>query len=198
MNLFFVRDTLMRAIERKKTLLALSVLFLFMTILGICLVSSPAVYEYQLSVTDKFMTEICFSDDSVFLIFLSRTAGFSLLLLLVLAGGIHPAALLLPLAVLLYRAFTFGGSLYVFFSFYGLSGGLVVFVLYLPVHLCVDVCLLLAASLSVGRAFGFCFCKNDFLGLLWDFLALLILIVLVCFIEMILLLVLFHPIGNIL
>ena len=113
MNLFFVRDTLMRAIERKKTLLALSVLFLFMTILGISLVSSPAVYEYQLSVTDKFMTEICFSDDSVFLIFLSRTAGFSLLLLLVLAGGIHPVALLLPLAVLLYRAFTFGGSLYV-------------------------------------------------------------------------------------
>ncbi len=196
MDLFFIRDVLQRGWERKKTLIALSAIFLILTVVGICCVSQPAVYEYHLSLCDKFVTDVCYSETNVFLIFPARLLGHSLMLLLILAGGLHPAAVLLPIAVLAYRAFTFGGSLYVFFTFYGFSGGLIVFVLYLPVHLCVDAVLLFAAAISFGRAFSHC--REGLIGILYDALALFVCLATILLGETILLLVLFHPIGNIL
>lgn len=198
MDLFFVRDCLARAAERKKTLILSALLFLTTAILGMCFISEPAVYDYHLVLCDKFVSEVCYSDVNVFVIFLSRIAGHALLLLLVMAGGVHPAALILSAAVLFYRAFTFGGSIFVFFSYYGFTGAVMVFVLYLPVHLCIDAVLLLAFSVSCGRAFACSCTKEGIFAIFMDFLALLLLVAAVCLAEALLLLILFHPIGNIL
>ena len=83
----------------------------------------------------------------------------------------------------------------IFFSVYRLTGALVVFVLYLPVHLLFDCLFLAATSLSCGRARRFC--GEDFFCLLWDFLVLLAITAIVCLAEAILLLALFHPLGSI-
>ncbi len=198
MDLFFLKNFFGKVFERKKTLIFFCVLMLLFTILGMCFISSPAVYAYHLSVCDGFLLDICYSDTNVFFIFLERAGGCLLLVVLILVGCLHPVALILPLAVLIYRAFTFGGSLYVFFDYYGMSGAMVVFVLYLPIHLLSDALLICAAAVAFGRAFCFCFTLSDFLGLLWDFLTLLLLVVLVYLAEMLLLLALFHPIGKIL
>ena len=129
------------------------------------------------------------------MIFFERTAGHTLLLALILLGGIHFAALTIPAAALFSRACTFGGSIVIFFSVYRLTGALVVFVLYLPVHLLFDCLFLAATSLSCGRARRFC--GEDFFCLLRDFLILLAITAIVCLAEAILLLALFHPLGSI-
>ncbi len=165
---------------------------------GIVFIKTPAFYEYHLKICDRFLDRVCYSDRSVFLIFLERTAGNALLLVLVLAGGLHPACLPLPAVVLLYRSYTFGGTLAILFSVYAFPGAVVAFVLYLPIHLLVDVALLLAAGTSVCRAFCFSFCAGDWKELLCDFLAFLALLVLICLLETVLLLALFHPLGNLL
>lgn len=198
MDRFFLRNFFGSVFSRKKTLIFLALLVLVFLILGACFVTSPAVYDYHLSICDGFLTDICFSDTNVFVIFLQRTGGCALLLLLILIGSIHPIALLLPIAVLIYRAFTCGGCLYVFFDYYGFTGGMIVCVLYLPIHLCLDAVLVFAATTAFARAFSFRFCANDFLDLLRDALILLLLVIAVCLVEMILLLALFHPIGKIL
>lgn len=194
---FCVRDVFSRALEHKKLLAAFAAGFLICVILGAVFVKTPAGYNYHLRIAEKFLDRVCFSERSVVVIFFERTAGHALLLALVLLGGIHAAAIVLPSVVLFYRACTFGGSLVIFFSVYRLTGALVVFALYLPVHLLIDCVLLLGTSLSCGRAKGFCFCGGDWLLLLRDFLTLLALIAIVCLAEMILLLALFHPLGNV-
>lgn len=196
MSLFFVRDCLLRAIERKKTLLMFAALFLLSAVLGLCFVNRPAVYYYHINLCGRYVDRVCFSDANVFLIFLKRTAGHALLLLLIVAGGIHPATVVLSASVLVYRAYTFGGSLYILFSVYGMTGALIALILYLPIHMLIDGVFLLGCSLSCGRAR--CFSRGNLLELLYDFLVLLALIALICLLEMILLLALFHPIGNIL
>ncbi len=193
-----VRDCVCRAAERRKTLLVLAVVFLAMAVLGICFYQTPAFYDYHLTLCERFVDRVCYSQQSVFLIFLERFAGNALFVLVILAGGVHPVALVLPPLTLCYRAYTFGGSLAVFFSVYRLSGALIVFVLYLPVHLLVDVVLLGGAALSFSRAPRFKFSKGDLRELLCDFLILLVLIAAICLLEMILLLVLFHPLGYLL
>ena len=198
MNFFFAQNFAARALERKKTLIFLAAVLVIFTILGLCFVSSPAVYEYHLSVCDSFVLDVCFSDTNVFFIFLSRLGGCALLIALVLVGSLHPVAIILPVAVLVYRAFTFGGSLYVFFDFYGLSGAMIVLILYFPIHLLTDALLLLATSVSIGNAFRFCFTRADVFGLFKDFLTALLCAVFIYLAEMILLLALFHPIGKIL
>lgn len=198
MNFFFLQNFASRALERKKTLIFLAAVTLLFTILGLCFVSSPAVYEYHLSVCDGFVLDVCFSDTSVFWIFLKRLGGCALLIVLVLIGSLHPVALILPIAVLVYRAFTFGGSLYVFFDFYGLSGAMIVIILYFPIHLLTDALLLLTTTVAIGNACRFCSTRADFFGLLKDFLTALLCSVFIYLAEMILLLALFHPIGKIL
>ena len=198
MDLSFLRNVLSGVFERKKTLIFLSLLIVLFTILGMCFLTSPAVYEYHLGLCESYLIDVCYSDKNVFLIFLGRCGGCMLLVLLILIGGLHPAALILPVFVLIYRAFTFGGCLYVFFVQYGLTGAIVVFILYLPIHLLTDIMLIFAATLSFGRAFRFCFCEHDLKELLWDTLAMLLICMAVYLIEMILLLALFHPIGKIL
>ena len=123
-------------------------------------------------------------------------AGCSLLLLLTLLGGVHIVGIALPSAILLYRSYTFGGQIAVLFGVYGFSGSIVALVLYIPIHVLIDAVIVLAASLSACRARCFCFTKRDFCELGLDFLAFLLLIVAVCLLEMILLLAVFHPLGN--
>ena len=187
-----------RALERKKTLIFFAILTVLFAVLGMCVINSPAIYEYHLTVCDGFLTDICYSDTNVFVIFLERAGGCALLALLILVGGIHPVALLLPIAVLVYRAFTFGGSVYVFIDFYKISGAMVVIILYLPIHLAADVILIFAATITCGRAFHFSFCRTDLWGIVCDFFTVLFFIALVYLAEMLLLLALFHPIGKIL
>lgn len=192
-----MRDCLARSWERKRTLLVFLALFLAGFVLGICFVKEPAFYEYHLSACERYLSRVCYSDRSVFTIFLERTAGCALLLLLVLIAGVHVAALAVPPVVLLYRAYTFGGSVAVFLGVYSVSGFFVVFALYLPMHLLIDAVLIAGTAVSFGRAPRFCFSKGDFAELALDFLALLILVAIVCFFEMFLLLAVFHPVGYV-
>ena len=198
MNPFFcVREVFSRALERKKLLAAFTAGFLACAVVGAVFSKTSAGYAYHLKFCRRFLENVCFSDRSVFLIFLERTAGHALLIALVLLGGVHLAGLCLPAAVLIFRSCTFGGSVVVFFSAYRLTGALVVFALYLPVHLLADALLLAAAALSCGRARSFRFCREDWLLLLRDFLVLTAIAAIVCLAEMILLAALFHPLGNV-
>lgn len=198
----FCRDTcygvFSRAFERRRTLILLLVLVLVGAICGMAFFKTPAFYEFHLRSCDRFLDRICYSDRNVFVLFLERTGGCVLLVALYLIGGVHIAGLFLPAAGILFRAYTFGGTVAVLFSVYRLPGALVVFVLYLPIRIMTDAVLLLAAALSVARAPAFCFSRSDFRDLLLDFAVLSLLIVLVCLIEAILLLALFHPLGNLL
>lgn len=165
---------------------------------GIIFCNTPAFYEYHLKICDRFLDRVCYSDRSVFLIFLERTTGCVLVLLPVLAGGFHPVCLPLPALVLVFRGYTFGGTLAILFSVYEFSGALVAIVLYLPVRLLTDCVLLIAAAVSCSRAFRFSFCSGDLRDLLLDLAFFAVCMVLVCLLEMLLLLVLFHPLGNLL
>ncbi len=196
MSLPLFRDCLSRVIARKKTLLVFAIVYLAGIILGICFVKTPAFYEFHLNRVDRFLVQIVYSRRNVFLIFLERTAGCALWLALLALSGIHFVALAVPPAVLLYRSYTFGGSIAILCSVYGVSGLLVVFVLFLPIHLLTDAVFLGATVLSCGRAGTFRFCRSDLTELLFDFLALLAVAALICLLEMLLLLVIFHPVGQ--
>ncbi len=191
-----VKNCCERALSRKKTLIIFAVLFLTGMVLGIIFIKTPAMYDYHLARCDRFIDRVLFSDRSVFVIFLERTFGHILILLLLLFSGIHPAALVVTPFVLVFRAYTFGGSIAIFFSVYRLSGTLLVLALYIPIHLLLDAVFFLAVAVSFERARRFC--KRDFGELLCDLAVFACIIALICFAEMLLLLILFHPIGNIL
>ena len=165
---------------------------------GIVFIKTPAFYDYHLKICDRYLDRVCYSDKSVFLIFLERSAVSVLLLALVLAGGFHPVCLSVPVLVLFFRSYTFGATTAVLFSVYSFPGAVVALTLYIPVHLLLDFVLLLAAGVSFSRAFGFSFCGSDFKDLLADLLLFAALTVLVCLLEMVLLLALFHTFGNLL
>ncbi len=198
MDLSFFSGCLERIREHKRMLLLFGILYLLGIVLGFLFITTPTAYEYHLTLCERYLDRVCFSDRNVFVIFLERSAGRTLLLVLILLSGVHLAALFVPSAVLLYRAYTFGGSIVILFSVYRVTGVLVVFVLYLPVHLLIDAVLICATALSCVRAPHFCFCKKDFTGIGGDLIALSIFILLVCLIEMLLLLAVFHPIGTLL
>lgn len=198
MDLFFLRSFFARVFERKKTLIFLALLTVIFTILGMCFLSSPTVYEYHLTLCENFILDVCYSDTNVFLIYIERLGGCALLIALMLVGCIHPIALLLPLAVIVYRAFTFGGCLFVFFDYYGMTGAMIVFIVYLPIHLLTDALLIFAATVTTERAFRFTFCASELFEVLWDALVLLLMAAAVYLAETVLLLALFHPIGKIL
>ncbi len=196
MDLSFIRDCLFRIRERKVTLLVIASLFLVGIVLGIAFARTPAFYDYQQNLCDRYLYRVCYSDRSVFVIFLERTAGASLLLLITGLSGVHVAVLAVPCALLLYRSYTFGGSIAILFGVYGVSGAVVALVLYIPVHLLIDAALIASTALSFGRARCFHFHKQDVCALLLDLLALFLLIAAVCLLEAILLLAIFHPLGN--
>ena len=198
MNIFFrFRECFGRAFERKKTLLVFAVLFLAGMVLGLIFVTTPAMYDYHITVCDRFVNRVCFSDRSVLEIYIERLAGHAVLLAVIGLSGVHIIGCIFPPIVLVYRAYTLGGSLYIFFSVYRFAGALIVIGHYLPVHLAVDAVLCFAGALSYGRAARFCFGKQDWLFLLSDFLLLLALLAAIGLAEMLLLLALFHPLGNI-
>lgn len=199
MNLFaHFRGCLGSALERKKTLVFVAAVYVLFFIVGACCARSPAMFEYNRNLCARYIDRVCYSDTDVFVLFFTRLLGHGLLFVLVLAGSIHPAAMLFPAAVLLYRSFTFGGSVVLFFAVYGAAGALVVFILYLPIHLLIDVSLLLACSRSCGRCTSFCFCGDDLLVLLLDLLCFVLVAVAVGAVEGLLLAALYHPLGNIL
>lgn len=194
--LFFMREGLGRAFERKKTLLILALVFLAGVICGIIFIKTPAIYGYHLNLCEKYVDRVCYSDRNVFLILIERFAGGALLVAFVIAAGCHPVCLIFPPLLLFYRAYTFGGSIAIFFSVYRLSGALIVFGLYLPIHLLIDCVLFLAAAFSFARAPSFC--KNELKPMLTDLLFLLVLVTAICLLELLLLIILFRPIGNLL
>lgn len=104
----------------------------------------------------------------------------------------------IPSIVLFCRAFIFGGSFVLFFSVYKVTGAVVVFVLYLPIHLLLDVLFLFAFALSCARCTRFCFSKSDLSMLFGDFLVFTAGTVIVSILEGVMLVALFHPIGNLL
>lgn len=191
-----VENCLSRALCRKKTLVALGIFYLIMLILGICFFRTPAFYVYHINACDRYLTRVCYSDRNVFLIFLERTAGCAVLVVLISLAGVHFAGLILPPVVLVYRAYTFGGCTAILFSVYKFSGAMIALVLYLPIRLLTDAVLLLAAALSFARAGCFCFTKRDFFALAGDALILTLFCAIICLLEMLLLLALFHPIGS--
>lgn len=197
MNLSFVKDLISRAFERKWIPVCLLLLLLCSIMSGIVFIKTPVFYDYHLKICDRFLDEVCYSDRSVFLIFLERFCGNALFLALVMLGGLHPAALVLTTTAIAFRGYLFGGSLAIFFSVYRFSGALMCITLYLPVHLLLDAVFFVAAAITFSRAFRFSFCSTDFKDLLLDFLLLCILILAVCLLEMLLLGVLFHPMGHI-
>lgn len=198
MSLSFFRDCFTRVCERKRILLFVGIFFLIGFILGISFVRTPAFYDYQLNICDRYLYRICFSDRSVFLIFLERTAGCGVLVAVVLFSGIHILGCVVPPAILLYRSYTFGGTVFILFGVYGVSGAIVALVLFLPIHIMVDVVLIAATSVSFGRCRRFRFMKEDFMELLCDALAFFLVVTAVCILESILLLAIFHPLGNLL
>lgn len=199
MRLFLpVKDCMGRGLSRKKTLIAFAVLFLLGIILGIVFLKTPAVYDYHLARCNKYLERVLYSDRNVFLIFFERTIGHAFVLAVLVITGIHPAALVITPFVFAYRAYTFGGSMGIFISVFRLSGALVIFPFYLPIHLMIDAVFLLAVAVSFERASNFCFNKSGWKELACDFLIFFIFIVLICLLEIILLVIFFHPIGNIL
>ena len=198
MGFFSFRDCFGRALAHRKTPIVFAVIFVLCFVLGIAFIGSPSVYDYHLNACERFLDRVCFSSRSVFVIFLEHTAGNALLLALFLFAGIHPAGLVFPPALFVYRAYTCGGSIAIFFSVYGFTGVFVGLVLFFPVHLALDFVFLVASSLSCDRARKFRFRKEEFCSLLADYIVLLVAIAAVCLIEAILLLALFHPLGNIL
>ncbi len=193
-----LKELFLRAFQRKWIVLCLFLLLLSSTMCGIVFIKTPTFYEYQLRICDRFLDRVCYSDRSVFLIFIERTAGCALLLFLVLIGGVHPAALALSAMVMAFRGYTFGGTVAILFSVYGMSGAIVAFALYIPIRILADGVLLLAAAVSFSRAFCFRFCAGDIKELLADFLLLSVLILMICLLEAVLLAALFHPLGNLL
>lgn len=164
---------------------------------GVLFIHSPAIYDYHIVLCDRFIDRVCYSSTSVIVIFFERTAGHALYLVLLFACGVHPIACPLAPAVLVYRGYTFGGTIYILFSVYRVSGALIALVLYLPVHLLFDLLFLCVCALSFDRARHFCFDKEELKGMLCEFVLALIAVVAVCLLEALLLAVLFHPLGNI-
>lgn len=196
--LFVLHELFHRIFERKWVIVLLIFTFLLSTMCGIVFVKTPVFYDYHLKICDRFLDRVCYSDRSVFFIFLERSFGNALFLGLLMIGGIHPLALSLPTVAIAFRAYTFGGTLTILFTTYEVSGAMVALTLYLPIHLLLDAMFLFAAAISFTRAFSFRFDKNDLRELLFDYLKFLLIIILICILEALLLAVLFHPIGNLL
>lgn len=193
-----VKECFGRAFEKKVVLIVFAILFVVGMALGIVFIKTPAIYDYHLNRCERFIDSVCFSDRSVFLIFLERIAEHALILALLLAAGIHPVGLVITPVIVVFRAYTFGGSLAIFFTVYRMTGALIAIAFYLPVHILFDCIFFAAVALSFGRAFSFRFCKRNFSEVLKDLIILLIFTAVVCIVEMILLLILFHSVGNIL
>lgn len=194
--LFSYKELFSRAIRQKYILLILFLLCLCSTVCGIVLVKTPAFFDYHLKICDRFLDRVCYSDRSVAAICMERTFGCVMFLLLVCLGGLHPAALVLPSCALVFRAYNFGGTLAILFSVYRFSGAIVALVLYIPIHLMLDIVFLCGAMLCFSRAFCFRFCLADWKALGLDFALLCVLSLLICVAEGLLLCVLFHPFGN--
>ncbi|MDE7159136.1 MAG: hypothetical protein K2N74_06155, partial [Clostridiales bacterium] len=154
-------------------MIVFAVVCLISFVLGIIFIKTPAAYSYYIKLCERFIDRVCFSETSVIIIFLERTAGFTLVFALILISGIHPAGCILPPAIFVYRFYTFGGSIAIFLSVYRMTGVLIVFILYLPIHLLIDAVCLAAALLSYSRACCFRFSKEDWCTLGCDFLVLL-------------------------
>ena len=193
-----VKDCLGRVFEKKWVLYVFAALFIVGMVLGIVFVKTPAIYDYHLGRCERFLDSVCFSDRNTFLIFLERIAGHALILALLLVSGIHPVGLVITPIVIVFRAYTFGGSLAIFFSVYRMTGALIAIAFYVPVHVMLDCIFIAAVALSFRRAGCFRFSKGDFGLFFRDAIIFLLFTVIVCLVELLLLLLLFHSVGNIL
>ena len=193
-----VKECFGRVLGKRVVLIVFAALFVIGMALGIVFIKTPALYDYHLNRCERFIDSVCFSDRSVFLIFLERIVEHTLILARHLAVGIPPRWLVLPPVLFLFRAYIFGGSRACFFFVYRVTGALIAIAFYLPIHILFDCIFFAAVAISFGRATSFLFHKRCFADLLKDFIILLIFTAIVCLVEMIFLLILFHSVGNIL
>ncbi len=197
MNLLFCfQDCLSRIVLRKKTVIVLIIVFLCSTLCGIIFVKTPTFYEFHLRQCNRYLDQVCYSQTNVIVICFRRFFGCLLYILLLTAAGIHPVALIFAPLALVYRAYTFGGSVFLLVSAYRASGVVVLLTIFLPVHILSDVLFLAVATLSFERAFRFRCCADHLRGIATDFLVAAIVGFAICLFEAFLLVALFHPIGN--
>ena len=189
--LYFARERFSCAWERKRVVIGFAVLFLICAVIGMFVGDA-----YHLQLCTRYLRNVCYTENSVIVVFFGRFAGCSLLILFLLAAGMHRIGLVFPPLLFAFRGYTFGGCIVVFFSVYRFAGALIVITFYLPVHLLVDLLLLWATALSADRCQSFCFCRASFFALLRDAALLIVLAAAVCVLEMVLLLVIVHPVGN--
>ncbi len=200
MHLFsYYHEKVRILLERRKTLVLFAALYAICLILGIVFIKTPSVYEYHFRSCERFLNRVCYSQTNVVLIFLKRTLGCCAYLALISVCSVHiiPACAMIP-TVLCYRAYTFGGAAWIFVSVYKMSGVFVLLVLYVPIRLLCDFIYVCCSVCSFARVKEFSWQKRDFAQLFSNFIRDCILIVAVCLFEMILLLVLYHPIGALL
>lgn len=195
MGLSYFCDPFFRAWERKKTLFSLAALTLIAFILGACFAFQHAAYDYHAAVCARYLDEAFYAYGSPVLLVLQRFLGYALLAAIFLLAGAHPALLAVPIVLLAARGYLAGGSAAVFVGEYGATGVLVLFTLYLPVKLLSGVVFVVLCTLSFARVAG----RNcDLRGLVSDFPAVLFACFLLCIAELLLMYLLFRPIGNIL
>ena len=188
---FFVRECFSRAWEHKRALFCFMLLFFVCAVIGMLVRDS-----YHLQLCTRYLRNVCYTDKSVVVVFFGRFAGCTLLILFLLASGMHRIGLIFPPLLFAFRGYTFGGCIAIFFSVYKFAGALIVIAFYLPVHLLIDAILFWVTALSVDRCRSFCFCRLSFLALLRDAVFFIVLAAAVCFLEMVLLIVIVHPVGN--
>lgn len=188
------RAFLGRAVQQKRLLVLFFVLFALAFLLGIILAAAKVDYAQHLLRCERYFERVLYSARSVFLIFLERTASGAIVIAVLTACSVHPAAVALPTVLFVYRGYVCGGSVVVFVSAFGLGGVLVGLLLYLPVQLALTALYMLTASLSFSRSLTFC--GRELGALFMQFLCALVLVAAICLAELLLLLVIFRPLGG--
>ncbi len=189
--LYCFQDVISRVLERKRTFIVLISLYLASMLCGIIFIKSSALYEYHLQGVEEYFADVCYGEGSIFWLFCRRFAVKSLFLALFTLFGVHFLAVGFGGVLIVFRGYSLGGCVLLFLSVYRLSGALVLFVLYLPVCLLCDAAYLSFSTLAFQRARSFCFCKEDWRKMLFDFLCGVTVVGCVCLFEAFLLLVLF-------
>lgn len=188
----------MLVFERKKTLVLFAGIYLICFVLGMIFIKTPAVYEYHFRACDRFLNQICYSQTSVIIILFKRFLGCAAYLALIFVSSVHvlPACFVFPV-VLGFRAYSFGGMTCILISVYKMSGVFILLALYLPIHVMCDVIYLFCGMIAIDNSRKFCWGRADWSNLLFNYVKMAVLILVVCLVEALLLLTLFHPVGSV-
>lgn len=196
MNLFFtLKNRIHELFERKKAIIILILLFLSSIVCGIVFIKNGEFYQICMRNCSRFVDYVCFSQVSVFKIFLERFLAHLLILSVVLLTGITKITSYLSPVILVYRGFFLGGNCFLLIAVYHFSGILILLLLYLPIHLAVDFLLTVACIHAFDRSKSFYFCKDGLLGLASDLALYAISLLAIHAVETLILFAIFHPLG---